>query len=203
MSTGDAASHRTTSTVGTAAAGKGAGNRSISTTTYPHLTELVKQGFLPPRSDLLWLPEDKIEDVPKPDSWNRVIHTSFLYRGLSLPLHSFVRGLLVFYGCQLHCITPNGVLYLACFIPMCECFLGISPHFWLWHYLFKGKMQMEDDAVPYYREAVVYVCLHYTYRRRRLITLCLSLMLQCFQIANHIIHVVVSSGGCLSKLWHK
>jgi hypothetical protein len=89
VSTGDAASHRTTSTVRTAAAGKGAGNRSISTTTYPHLTELVKQGFLPPRSDLLWFPADKIEDVLKPDSCNRVMHTSFLYRGLSLPLHSF------------------------------------------------------------------------------------------------------------------
>jgi hypothetical protein len=29
---------------------------------------------------------------------------------------------------QLHQLTPNSILYIACFITLCEFFLGIGPH---------------------------------------------------------------------------
>jgi hypothetical protein len=53
---------------------------------------------------------------------------AFLFRGLSLPTHEFLRGLLFVYGVQLHQFTPNSILHIACFITMCEAFLGINPH---------------------------------------------------------------------------
>lgn len=66
----------------------------------------------------------KGEATPEPTGQDRVIHTQFLCRGLSLLLQGFVRSLLRFYGCQHHHITPNGVLHIANFITLCECFLG-------------------------------------------------------------------------------
>jgi hypothetical protein len=72
-----------------------------------------------------------IERIPKPPSGFRVMFLAFLLRGLSLPAHEFLRGLLFVYGVQLHQLTPNSVLHIAYFITLCESFLGIKPHFLL------------------------------------------------------------------------
>ena len=63
----------------------------------------------------------------------------FLTRGLSFLLHEFVRGLLYAYGVQLHDLTPNSILHIACFIVLCECFLGMHPHWGLWRRIFIVK----------------------------------------------------------------
>jgi hypothetical protein len=42
------------------------------------------------------------ERIPKPPSGYRVMFLAFLLRGLSLPAHEFLRGLLYVYGVQLH-----------------------------------------------------------------------------------------------------
>ena len=47
-------------------------------------------------------------------------------------MHDFVRGLLYAYGVQIHDLIPNGVLSIAGFIVLCECFLGVAPHWALW-----------------------------------------------------------------------
>jgi hypothetical protein len=61
---------------------------------------------------------------------------AFLLCGLSLPAHEFLRGLLFVYGVQLHQLTPNSILHIACFITLCESFLGIDPHWVPWKFLF-------------------------------------------------------------------
>jgi hypothetical protein len=71
------------------------------------------------------------ERIPQPPSGYRVIFLSFLFRGLSLPAHEFLCGLLFVYGVQLHQLTPNSILHIACFMTLCESFLGIEPHFLL------------------------------------------------------------------------
>jgi hypothetical protein len=68
------------------------------------------------------------EIIPRPPPGFRVIFIAFLLRGLSLPPHPFLRGLLFAYGIQLHDLNPNTILHIACFITLCECFLGIEPH---------------------------------------------------------------------------
>jgi hypothetical protein len=77
------------------------------------------------------------ECIPKPPSGFRVMFFDFLLRGLSFPAHEFLHGLLFVYGVQLHQLTPNSVLHIACFITLCESFLGIEPHFLLWKFLFR------------------------------------------------------------------
>jgi hypothetical protein len=62
---------------------------------------------------------------------------AFLLRGFSLPAHEFLHGLLFVYGVQLHQLTPNSLLHIACFVTLCESFLGIEPHFLLWRSIFQ------------------------------------------------------------------
>jgi hypothetical protein len=62
---------------------------------------------------------------------------AFHLRGLSFPVHEFLRGLLFVYGVQLHQLTPNLILHIACFVTLCESFLGIEPHWILWTFLFR------------------------------------------------------------------
>jgi hypothetical protein len=69
------------------------------------------------------------ERIPKPKNGFRVMFFTFLLRGLSLPTHEFLRGLLFVYSLQLHQLTQNSILHIACFITLCESFLGIDPHF--------------------------------------------------------------------------
>jgi hypothetical protein len=76
------------------------------------------------------------EIIPRPPPGFRVIFIAFLLRGLSLPPHPFLRGLLFAYGIQLHDLNPNTILHIACFIMLCECFLGIEPHWALWRRIF-------------------------------------------------------------------
>jgi hypothetical protein len=93
-----------------------------------------KEGFLLESAAVIF-PRD--EAVPTPPAGYRVMFLAFLLCGLSLPAHEFLRGLLFFYGVQLHQLTPNSLLHITCFITLCESFLGIDPHWVLWKFLFR------------------------------------------------------------------
>ena len=100
------------------------------------------------RQDLLAGMEYRIpgdEEIPKPPKGWRVIFFSFLFRGLSLPAHEFLRGLLFVYGLQLYHLTPNSLLHVAVFITFCECYLGIDPHWGLWKSLYQVRGQSGDE----------------------------------------------------------
>ncbi|KAK1649089.1 hypothetical protein QYE76_066894 [Lolium multiflorum] len=53
---------------------------------------------------------------PNPPKGFTVMFAAFLFRGLSLPAHEFLRSLLFFYGIQLWQLTPNSILHLSIFI---------------------------------------------------------------------------------------
>jgi hypothetical protein len=82
----------------------------------------------------------------------------FVMRGLSLPAHEFLCGLLFVYGVQLHQLTPNLILHIAYFITLCESFLGIEPHFLLWKYLFRLCPSVSLAKKPELGGAVIFVC---------------------------------------------
>jgi hypothetical protein len=89
------------------------------------LNKAKKEGFLAGAAPIVF---PGTERIPKPPSSYRVMFLAFLLRGLSLPAHEFHCGLLFVYGVQLHQLTPNSILHIACFITLCESFLGIDPH---------------------------------------------------------------------------
>ena len=65
-----------------------------------------------------------------------VLFKAFVERGLAIPACEFLRGLLFFWGIQVHHLTPDSILHIAIFVQLCEAFLGIHPHFNLFKSLF-------------------------------------------------------------------
>ena len=54
---------------------------------------------------------------------------------------------------ELQHLAPNGIQHIAAFVALCEGFLGISPHFDLWRYLFainllKKRVGKQDLHAP-------------------------------------------------------
>ncbi|KAK1653454.1 hypothetical protein QYE76_071259 [Lolium multiflorum] len=76
------------------------------------------------------------ESYPTPPMEYRVSFVDHLIRGLSAPIHPFLRGLLFVYGLQLHHLTPNSILHISIFITLCEAFLGVQPNWALWKCIF-------------------------------------------------------------------
>jgi hypothetical protein len=97
------------------------------------LKKAKKERFLSESVEIIF-PRDEV--VPAPPAGYRVMFLAFLLRGLSLPAQEFLHGLLFVYGVQLHQLMPNSLLHIACFITLCEAFLGIDSHWIFWKYLF-------------------------------------------------------------------
>ncbi|KAK1630575.1 hypothetical protein QYE76_004890 [Lolium multiflorum] len=97
-------------------------------------TNMLKRLGLMKKEDAIRFPSE--ESYPKPPMEYRVSFVDHLIRGLSTPIHDFLRGLLFVYGIQLHQLTPNSILHISIFITLCECFLGISPNWALWKRIF-------------------------------------------------------------------
>jgi hypothetical protein len=118
------------------------------------LTKAQKDGFIA-KGDQVIFPST--ERIPKPPSGYRVMFLAFLLRGLSLPAHEFLCGLLFVYGMQLHQLTPNSISHIACFITLCESFLGVDPHWTLWRFLFRLRPSVSLLKNPQLGGAVVSV----------------------------------------------
>ncbi|KAK1679431.1 hypothetical protein QYE76_040279 [Lolium multiflorum] len=95
---------------------------------------LLKRLGLMKKEDAIRFPSE--ESYPNPPMEYRVSFVDHLIRGLSTPIHDFLRGLLFVYGIQLHQLTPNSILHISIFITLCECFLGITPNWILWKRIF-------------------------------------------------------------------
>ena len=119
---------KSSSAVGTSAAGgkKGAAAARVtdggwrrSETRESDLRKLRERGLIPQDREAVKLPGNEV--IPRPPSGYRVMFLAFVMRGFSFPVHDFLRGLLFFYGIQLHHLSPNSLLHIACFITLCEC----------------------------------------------------------------------------------
>ncbi|KAK1603825.1 hypothetical protein QYE76_027498 [Lolium multiflorum] len=95
---------------------------------------LLKKLGISKKPDALCFPSE--ESYPTPPMEYRVRFVDHLIRGLSAPIHNFLRGLLFMYGLQLHHLTPNSILHISIFITLCESFLGVQPNWALWKRLF-------------------------------------------------------------------
>ena len=78
---------------------KRAGDWDSSTVNERELKGLRKMGLIPAEKELVRKPGSEVRPKPAP-GWT-VLFVSFLYRGLSLPAHDFLRGFLFVHGVQL------------------------------------------------------------------------------------------------------
>ncbi|KAK1662737.1 hypothetical protein QYE76_050896 [Lolium multiflorum] len=95
---------------------------------------MLKKLGISGKQDAIRFPKE--ESYPAPPMQYRVSFVDHLIRGLSTPIHDFLRGLLFMYGLQLHHLTPNSILHISIFITLCESFLGIQPNLSLWKRIF-------------------------------------------------------------------
>jgi hypothetical protein len=89
------------------------------------LKKAKKEGILSKSTEIIF---PSTEDIPAPLVGFWVMFLAFLLCGFSLPAHKLLHWLLFVYSMQLHQLTPNSLLHIACFITLCEAFLGIDPH---------------------------------------------------------------------------
>jgi hypothetical protein len=135
--------------------------KATSTTSWV-TSAITKKDVEKARADSLISASDSVKfpstkRIPQPPSGYRVMFLAFLLRGLSLPAHEFLHGLLFVYGVQLHQLTPNSILHIACFVTLCESFLGIEPHFLLWRSIFRLRPNVALSRKPELGGAVVSV----------------------------------------------
>ena len=100
--------------------GLGKGQWERCSVSHSQLTKLQTQGFLPPidlvpvRAGLAsFNGETQAEGLPDPSGGERVCFVPYLLRGVGFPIHPFLRGLLEYYGLQLHNFTPASILHIA------------------------------------------------------------------------------------------
>ncbi|KAK1605760.1 hypothetical protein QYE76_029433 [Lolium multiflorum] len=115
---------------------------------------MMKKLGLMKKEDAIRFPSE--ESYPNPPMEYRVSFVDHLIRGLSAPIHDFLRGLLFVYGIQLHQLTPNSILHISIFITLCECFLGIPPNWALWKRIFLLRRNASRNAT--YNIGGVVIC---------------------------------------------
>jgi hypothetical protein len=98
----------------------------------------IQCGLLQPKEEVEWRAA-AWEQFPTKDIKEQIIFASFFERGFNLPEGDFFRGLLYYYKLELVHFVPNSITVVSTFIHFCEVYLGISPHFLLWRYLFCVK----------------------------------------------------------------
>jgi hypothetical protein len=98
------------------------------------------------------------EAFPTPDTHEVVVFSHFFYGGFSLPTSRFFRGILEFYGISLHHLNPNSIVHIANFIYACESFLGIRPHFALFHRIFFPSVEIQLPQLRMVSSCLAGVC---------------------------------------------
>ena len=102
------------------------------------ISSLVSCRLLQSRTLIQWQSAEG-HGRPFEKTFEIVLFKAFVERGLAILACDFLRGLLFFWGIQLHHLTPNSILHIAIFVQLCEAFLGIYPHFDLFKGLFSLK----------------------------------------------------------------
>jgi hypothetical protein len=76
------------------------------------------------------------EGFPTPGGDELVVFEGYFYRGLGSSVDPFLNCLINYYGISLCNLGPNSILHIVIFIHFCEAYLGILPHFDLFHHFF-------------------------------------------------------------------
>ena len=79
------------------------------------------------------------EQRPQPEESEHVVFLTHFERGFGLPVSTFFRAFLEFFGLQPHRIGAGAIVQLYCFVTLCEGYLGVEPTINLWARFFSLK----------------------------------------------------------------
>jgi hypothetical protein len=114
--------------------------------TEEQIQSLVDRGLLRPKAQVGWRPAVG-ELFPMEGTGETVVFLAHIERGFGVPAGDFLRGLLHFYRIELVHLAPNSIMIIVTFIHLCEAYLGIGPHFYLWCHFFELKKTDKDAVV--------------------------------------------------------
>jgi hypothetical protein len=106
-----------------------------STCTESSIRKLIDIGVLPNAAIRGWRLSIS-ESFSDPHPGELVVFEYFYWRGFSTPCHPFLHKLLDYYKVSMCNLHPNSILSISIFINLYEAYLGIHPHFNLWHHFF-------------------------------------------------------------------
>jgi hypothetical protein len=121
------------------------------------LNELVNGGLLAPAGEGMyptWMVLPASDREPNPP-YGYVVSFIWLHEcGFTAPASRFMRGLCYHYGMELHNLSPNAISQAACFVTVCEGFLGIPVNWDLWVHLFRAELHTLTTGEAQTRRAV-------------------------------------------------
>jgi hypothetical protein len=118
---------------------------TASEVTQEHLQNLMSQGYMT-AVELATCCVSEDPTSPALVAGYVMVCTAFYEQGFGVSSHQFLHSLLLFYGLELHQLTPSGILHMAAFVNLCEAYMGIEPHFDMWNYIFRVRLQQGSDA---------------------------------------------------------
>ena len=90
------------------------------------ISSLVSRRLLQSRTLIQWQPAEG-HGRPFEKTSEIVCFKAFVERGLAIPACNILRGLLFFWGIQLHHLTPDSILHIAILFSYVTRFLGFIP----------------------------------------------------------------------------
>jgi len=95
------------------------------------LATFAEKGLLPSKEVAHWRAPTLAEVVPQPQADEVVSFLTIHECVLRYPTHWFLRELFNEWVLELQHLNPTGVLHIASFVTVCEAFLGMEPHMFL------------------------------------------------------------------------
>ena len=77
----------------------------------------------------------------RPEGQERVVFLTHFEHGFRLPVSTFFRAFLEFFGLQPHHLGAGAIVQLSGFVTLCEGYLGVEPTIDLWARFFSLKQQ--------------------------------------------------------------
>ena len=93
-----------------------------------------------------WIMPPVNDREPNPPPSYVVCFLSFLDRRFGILACRFMRALAHYYEVELHNFNLNSIMQAAIFTTVCEGYLGIPPHWYLWLHLFKAEMSSRNEG---------------------------------------------------------
>lgn len=149
------------------------------------LLQLIAERLLKEKDMLQWRSAG-IDKAPWGNMGETIFLVAYVERGLALLSSDFFCGLLDFFKINFYHLTPNSVLHISIFVHPCEAFLGIRPHFNLFHHLFHLKPQPNADNPSLVRGAGLQLRNKEVYLKYTTPTSLSRWHVQWFYVENHV-----------------
>ncbi|KAE8815706.1 hypothetical protein D1007_06895 [Hordeum vulgare] len=120
-----------------------------SNMTLAHIDYLRRARRLP-AADLVEARAPGDELSPQPRDGECVVFRAHFLIGFALPVSGFFRRFLASYGFQMHHLGVNAILYIACFVTLCEGYLGLHPFSsFFWYFFYFRAQKHKNNDTPY------------------------------------------------------